>query len=89
MTYVLGETWDEGLANYDVTYAREFRYDWGRRPACFHTPRRPRSSRPWTGKTALQHPDVGEIDISVAIEIRRFAIEQWSARTGQATPQDD
>lgn len=27
MTYVLGETWDQGPANYDIYFAREFRYD--------------------------------------------------------------
>ncbi len=63
--------------------------DLGRRPACFHAPRRPKSSRLWTGKAALQHPDVGEVDIFVTIEIRCFAIGQWSARTGQAIQQDD
>ena len=31
VTYVFGEEWDEGAQlNYDITYAREFRYDTGR-----------------------------------------------------------
>ena len=27
VTYVVGETWTTGSEDYDITYAREFRYD--------------------------------------------------------------